>query len=168
MNFTIVNCPDKDFLPYIRRAAHFFADELIKNSRVSRNCFTKIKFTDRMRDYGVASVEEYNSRNEPREFLIEIHSGIGARRILETLAHELVHVKQYIEGETDDELSTWNGVNVCDEDYWSTPWEIDAYGREPGLITKFAINEALWEVFDDFRNPNRKITTGPIKWRKEY
>ena len=168
MQITVVNCPDKDFKPYVERAATFYSKELIPNTRIRNRCLTKIRFTDKIDEYGFCSVEKNNTRNQPREFLIEIHPGIGARRILETLAHEMVHVKQYIHNETDDQLSMWRGKRVDSEkvEYWSHPWEIDAYGRETGLLTKYVVSECLWEIFDEFRNPALPIVSMPIKWKK--
>lgn len=168
MNFRIVNCPDKDFKYFVEKAAHFYAKELITNTRIRNNCHTEIRFCSKIDEYGFASIEEYNTANKPRKFLIEINPNIGSRRILETLAHEMVHVKQYIEGETNDELTKWRGkrINPDKIDYWVQPWEIDAYGREIGLLTKFAISEHLWETFDDFVDPSGPIQYHPIAWKK--
>jgi hypothetical protein len=163
-----VNCPDKDFKPFVEKAAHFYAKELITNNRIRNNCYTEIRFCPSIDEYGFASIEDYNTRKQPRKFLIEINPYIGSRRILETLAHEMVHVKQYIEGETNDELTRWRGkkINPDKIDYWIQPWEIDAYGRETGLLTKFAISEHLWEVFDDFVDPSGPIQNYPIAWKR--
>ena len=168
MNFRIVNCPDKDFKPFVERAAQFYAKELIYNTRIRNNCHTEIRFCPNIDEFGYASIEDYNTKNKPRRFLIEINSHIGSRRILETLAHEMVHVKQYIEGETNDDLTKWRGkkINPDKIDYWIQPWEIDAYGRETGLLTKFAISEHLWEVFDDFVDPSGPILNCPIAWKR--
>ena len=168
MRVRVVNCPDKDFKPFVERAAQFYAKELVPNTRIRNNCFTEIKFDESLQEYGFASVEQYNTRNQPRQFLIEIHPGLGSRRILETLAHEMVHIKQYIQNETNDQLTKWRGkrINSDKVDYWVQPWEIDAYGRETGLLTKFAISEHLWEIFDDFVNPGEPIVKQPIKWKK--
>ena len=167
MNVKILNCPDKDFKPYVERAALFYAKELIPNTRILKNCTTVIRFDGKMNNYGSCGAEGYNSKKEPREFLIEIHPGIGARDILETLAHEMVHVKQLIYHETNDELSVWKGKRVNSElvDYWHHPWEIDAHGRESGLLTKFAVQECLWEIFHGFKNPNLPVVSEPIRWK---
>jgi len=167
MIIRVVNCPDKDFKPYVERAAQFYAKELIPNTRIRNHCTTEIKFCTKINEYGFASIEDYNTRKQPRKFLIEIHPHIGSRRILETLAHEMVHVKQYIDGETNDELTRWRGKRVDPDkiDYWIQPWEIDAYGREPGLLTKFAVAEHLWETFTDFIDPSGPINYNPIAWK---
>ena len=138
------------------------------NKNLRNNCSIKIRFDDKIKDYGSCFVEDYNTRKQPREFTIEVHPGIGAFHIMETLAHEMVHVKQYIYNETNDDLSVWHGkkYNSDKMDYWSHPWEIDAHGRETGLLTKFAVSECLWEVFEEFRNPNLPIVSIPIKWKK--
>ena len=168
MKLRILNCPDKAFKPYLYRAAQFFARELIQNTRIRNNCTCTIKFDRTLETFGAASIEGYNTRRKARDFLMEIHPGLGARTIMETLAHEMVHIKQYAYGELDDCLSVWRGEYVDSDnlDYWIHPWEIEAHGRELGLVTKFATQEKLWEVFEDFRDPNRKIEMEPIGWKK--
>jgi hypothetical protein len=167
MNLKVVNCPDRDFKPYIERAASFFAKELIPNTRIRNNCHTLIVFNEKITEYGCAEIVGYNTMNRARDFLIEIHPGIGVRNIFETLAHEMVHVKQYVDGELNDTMTTWRGkkVNADNIEYWSQPWEIEALGKECGLITKFAVQETLWEIFEGFRNPAEKIGMEPIQWK---
>lgn len=166
MKFKIVNCPDRDFKPYILDAAQFFAKELIPNTRVRNNCFTEIRFCKKLNEYGFASVNGYNTRKQARKFLVELHPGIGARNILETLAHEMVHIKQYVYNETNDTLTRWRGkrINPDKVDYWIQPWEIDAFGREPGLLYKYATQNQLWNVFDSFKNPDEPIVKKTIEW----
>jgi hypothetical protein len=168
MEVKISNCPDKDFKPYVARAAAFYAKELIPNTRIRNNCFVKIRFDAKIDNYGSCGAEGYNTKNQPREFLIELHPGIGAASILSTLAHEMVHVKQLIYNETNDDLSVWKGkrFNSDKVDYWDHPWEIDAHGRESGLLTKFAVQECLWEVFQGFKNPSLPVVSEPIRWKK--
>ena len=96
MQLKIVNCPDRDFKPYVERAALFFAKQLIPDGRLRNRCFTKIRFDAKIEEQGYCSVEGYNTRNEPREFLIEIHPGLGVRTILGVLAHEMVHVYEAV------------------------------------------------------------------------
>ena len=167
MNIKVVNCPDKDFKPYIERAARYFAEELIPNTRIRNNCYTIICFNDKITEFGCAEIVDYNTLKKAREFKVEIHPGIGSRNILETLAHEMVHVKQYVEGELNDSMTNWRGkkVNSDDIDYWIQPWELEALGREQGLLTKFAIKEHLWEIFEGFRDPSAPIENIPIQWK---
>lgn len=168
MHIKISGCPDSDFKPYIERATLFYAKELIPNTRIRNNCTIRIKFDSKMNNYGSCGAEGYNTRNQPRLFSIEIHPGLGASGILSTLAHEMVHVKQLIFHETNDDLSIWKGKRFNSDlvDYWEHPWEIDAHGRESGLLTKFAMQENLWELLHGFKNPSAPIVDEPIRWKK--
>ena len=53
------------------------------------------------------------------------------RDLLTTIAHEIVHVKQY-------ELGELTQNNESDIEYWDRPSEIEAHGRETGLFIKWA------------------------------
>ena len=80
----------------------------------------------------------------PREFTIKLDSTMSIRDILITLAHEMVHVKQWAKDEMYDYYNTPKMVRFKGEkmhydevDYWDYPWEIEAYGREMGLFIRF-------------------------------
>lgn len=67
----------------------------------------------------------------PREFEIEVSSKQCLRQLLTTVAHEMVHVKQYARNEI-------NHKSVKeDTDYFDLPWEIEAHGREMGLFIRW-------------------------------
>lgn len=95
---------------------------------------------------GNATWEDDNHR--PREFTIEVNAAkhIRLRRMLETVTHEMVHVKQFAKGEMKDLMSRpanirkWMGkeVDMNTISYWDLPWEIEAYGREAGLFVRWA------------------------------
>jgi len=85
-----------------------------------------------------------DSCNRPREFLIRIDSTQDRDAMFETIAHEMVHVKQYARGELKDFSSTdavckWQGENIdiSKLDYYDHPWEIEAHGREKGLYLRW-------------------------------
>jgi hypothetical protein len=165
MHLSIVNCPDKGrFRPFVKRAALFYADQLMTKSMLE-NIHLRIKFDAKLDVCGYASVEEYNVCGKAREFLVEINPHIGAREILDTLAHEMVHVKQYAYSETNENLTRWKGQYISEDvDYYDQPWEVEAYGMAVGLFTKFAIKEKLWEVFPGVNNPETPIEKKTIEW----
>jgi hypothetical protein len=87
---------------------------------------------------------------KPRKFVMEIDADLSLDRTLEMLAHEMVHVKQFAFGELVDNPSgktvKWQGkrVSVRDDDgYWTLPWEIEAYGRQPGLFARFCRHKGI-------------------------
>ncbi len=100
----------------------------------------------------------------PNEFEIRFSKKIkNNKRIIQTLAHEMVHIKQFAKGEMYDHMNAdtirWkrNTYNLREMSYWDYPWEIDAYGREMGLYVrlkdKFNINDKeLQYKLDDVYN----------------
>lgn len=167
MKINIVGCPDKErFRPYIKRATVFYANQLF-SKKLKENLQVKIKFDKNLKTWGEAEVEGHNDSNKPREFNITINPGIGARCILETLAHEMVHIKQYALMEINESLTRWRGTVVPEEtDYWFQPWEVEAHGLEGGLFTLFAMEEKLWDVFDNVKNPETVIEDIPLGWKE--
>jgi hypothetical protein len=165
MKLSIVNCPDKNrFRPYVKRAAEFYAKELMTD-KMLENVFIRIRFKDCKDALGYAEIMEYNDSGKPREFEIELNSRVNGGEILRALAHEMVHVKQYVYCETNESLTRWKGSKVTEGDYWEEPWEIEAYGREVGLFNKFAIQEKLWEVFKGLSCPLGEIKKEDIGWK---
>lgn len=86
----------------------------------------------------------YCLANTYREFEIEIDKNMPLRKLLETVAHEMVHVKQYARRELTGDY-TWQGKTYSPKkcSYWDQPWEIEAHGREVGLFIRWAENENL-------------------------
>jgi hypothetical protein len=82
--------------------------------------------------------------DDNRTFEIEADKKLRLRKLLETIAHEMVHVKQYARREMNDwqykeVYYKWKGTYVPDStDYWDLPWEIEANGREVGLFIRWA------------------------------
>ena len=108
---------------------------------------------------GEAKLHEDTNRYRPRAFRIyldhhrmETNEMTGETRtdmewfveILKTLAHEIVHVKQYVMGELRwrDAGLLYKGINHDPEnlmEYFELPYEIEAYGREKGLLYGFLL-----------------------------
>jgi len=71
-----------------------------------------------------------------RELTIELDSYLKLPRLLITLAHEMVHVKQMVRGQYQLRkarngriMQGWCGKRVK-ADYFNRPWEIEAFKRE--------------------------------------
>lgn len=56
---------------------------------------------------------------------------------LSTLAHELVHVKQFCRGELNPTLSRWKTKDYTNADYWDQPWEKEARRLQTKLVASF-------------------------------
>lgn len=79
-----------------------------------------------------------------REFELEIDKKLPLRKLLTTVAHEMVHVKQYARKELKEDYD-WLGKTYAPEkvSYWDQPWEIEAHGREIGLFVRWAEHAKL-------------------------
>ena len=96
--------------------------------------------------YGDAIWED--DERYPNEFHIRADASQPLRRVLETIAHEMVHVKQYAKGELVDlsrcGSTKWqNEVINKDTNYWDLPWEVEAHGKELGLFIRWAEDNKL-------------------------
>ena len=160
--------PDERFNEYVQRASQFYAEQLF-HKQLLRHIVVTIKFNKHLDAFGYTSVEKRNSKGKAREFLIELHPYISGVEILKTLAHEFVHVKQYVEEELNEEQTEWNGQAIDSDavDYYSLPWEVQAFGLEVGLFTNFAKKETLWNIFEGVRNPDTDVEPEPIGWLNE-
>ena len=86
-----------------------------------------------------------DGEDRPREFRFGINPKMKRRKMLECMAHEMVHTKQYARGELSNELvtakylgKTYKLTNSF-EDYLNAPWEIEAYGRDRALYMFYQI-----------------------------
>ena len=89
--------------------------------------------------YGNCIWEDEHRRGN--EFTINIDPDQNVKMLLNSIAHELVHVKQWAKGEYyellhEPKVYKFNGKKVDTKkvDYWDTPWEIEAHGRAIGLV----------------------------------
>jgi hypothetical protein len=57
--------------------------------------------------------------------------------IMETLAHELVHAKQFIIGELTPSLKYFKGKDYKCAPYSKQPWEREAYSKQKMLVETF-------------------------------
>ena len=93
---------------------------------------------------GLKGLTEFiDCEKKPREFKVIIDPTLSRKSQLSTLAHELVHVKQFakleLRGWTIGSKQKWK-EDFIDHDevsYWDFPWEIEAYGKEIGMYIRY-------------------------------
>jgi hypothetical protein len=86
---------------------------------------------------GWCSVQDCNWR--PRDFLIELQSGLKEEQYFTTLFHELYHCYQHIRGDLRDKrgIRCWKGIDCSQLDYENHPWELEAYQKEQELYEDY-------------------------------
>jgi hypothetical protein len=95
-----------------------------------------------------------DTNDRPRDFIIEVDASSRLRTLLITIAHEMVHAKQFARNEQKHLLNSankvkWKGkdVDLLKVDYWELPWEIEAHGREVGLFVNWCGQHHLEEKY---------------------
>lgn len=81
--------------------------------------------------YGYAEPEDID------EYIIEVHSHLTKKDVVKTIFHELIHVKQFLDGKLDEDGMTWMGIKYKSTSmpYNELPWEEEAH-RVEGLMSK--------------------------------
>jgi len=153
----------------------FAMAELVPSKRLRNNVSINVHLKHHEED-GEAMLEEYANRYRPRDFkvIVDHHRAeiddYGRTRtdtewghtILRILAHELVHVKQYLVGDMTCRTKgmLWKGVMFAPEyltDQLETPYEVEAYGKEKGLLVSFFVKwKEIEEVMGIKYSLNRK------------
>lgn len=136
--------------------AEFCLNKLV-SSRLNNKLEIRIAFKPTLykktESYGETAYYE-DSDIPPKDFIIELDSNLKMRSMLETLAHEIVHIKQWATGEMIDTAKPMitkfrkDSIDSNKVNYWDLPWEIEALGREEGLfiqwIEKMNLSNQRW------------------------
>ena len=127
------------------RAIDYFAKELF-SPQLSKHIHIKISLRNVDTHWGLTIVDDYNASGKPRYFIIEVAKKLNERERLMTLAHEMVHVKQYANLELNEEMNRWHGEYVDSDKipYIEQPWEIEAYDLGDRLFEQYT-GEKLYE-----------------------
>ena len=119
--------------------------EILLGKRMANNIYLDIKLTKDLKKkeqaYGFCHIVDDNL-NKPREFMIELDASMrySFKDILTWLAHEMVHLKQFVRKELWDyetgrvqwKSRTYGRLNHDDQ-----PWEREAYRLEGELYEEF-------------------------------
>ena len=98
--------------------------------------------------------EEYR----PRKFKIQVEEQSKLRHMLETIAHEMIHIKQWASGDMYEYSDGYRtkfkkkAYNTKKMDYWDAPWEVEAHGKEVGMFVRWSeeegYNKKPWAKID--------------------
>ena len=87
--------------------------------------------------FGYCDYCDYPSR--PRDFTIELHANMSKELYTKTLLHELVHLRQWVEGSLRYKKGQmmYKNITVSKMDYMEQPHEIEAYELEDDLYLAY-------------------------------
>ena len=142
----------KEYRDLVRRAVWFYAEKLMGKRLVNTLELTinlTRNLTEKEGAEGFCIWDEWETAKTPRAFTIDLDCSLNIRNILINVAHEMVHVKQWVKGEM-YEYTIPNIVrfiktkyDMNDMDYYDYPWEIEAFGRQLGLFVRWCETEGI-------------------------
>lgn len=96
----------------------------------------------KMNILGSAYIDNYDLKGKPDSFVIEINRSLSTEDKLKTLAHEMVHIKQFSCGYLNESMTRWRGkkINARSFVYDELPWEIEAESYGLNLYESFIHN----------------------------
>ena len=123
-----------------------FYGEVLLGKRMANNVDVFVKLSKDLKKkeeaYGYCHITD-DSLSRPREFMIELDASMkySFDQILTWLAHEMVHLKQFVRKELWDYESgrvQWKTRSYGKVHYDDQPWEKEAYRLEEKLYIEFA------------------------------
>ena len=133
-----------DLYRAIGNAVEFYGEVLL-GKRMAKGVHVSVKLTKNLKKkeqaYGFCHITD-DSLSKPREFMIELDASMkhSFDQILTWLAHEMVHLKQFVRKELWDYETgrvQWKSRSYGRVDYENQPWEKEAYRLEGELYEMF-------------------------------
>lgn len=131
MRVVITNCRDPKLEQELILAAKFYTRELL-SKQMYKHIYLEIVMKRDINDLGNCCITYYNDWYKAREFEIELKALRSHKKMLQTLAHEIVHLKQFAKGELNDNNDRWRGESIDSDNipYHDLPWEVEASSLE--------------------------------------
>lgn len=122
----------------VRRAAVYFLSRLLPRKR---NIEISIHIQANLIEKDCVYGECYHLEKSPSKYKIRLDASQNDHTLIETLAHEFVHVKQFDCKELVfmSKCSRWLGEYYLDDEFDETeePWEVEPRERESALAKEF-------------------------------
>ena len=133
MNIKVIGCKDNALKRQLYKATRFFG-KMIMSPQMLPNIDIEIVMRTTITDLGNCEVTYYNDWYKARQFEIKLRRHRSLKTTLTTLAHEMIHVKQFAKGELNVRGTKWCGELIDDNivPYEDLPWE-----EEARLLEKF-------------------------------
>lgn len=131
MKVIVTGSKDPLFEQELVTAAKFYGRELL-SKQLLKHIHLEIVLVSSIPDLGNCCVTYFNDWYKAREFEIQLRRRRSKQGMLQTLAHEMVHLKQFAKGELNDGHTRWKGSHIDSDkiDYHDLPWEIEASSFE--------------------------------------
>lgn len=134
----------------IRKATQWMIS-YVMGDRLANNVSVDISFFSDMKLSSHGEMWWIDTNSRPRYFEIVLNRNLSDRQLLKTLAHEVIHVNQYVTGDLKDfvcvksQHSKWKKRYIKTDGvgripYRQLPWEIEAFRDQNALFTRWKDN----------------------------
>lgn len=133
MIVNVLGARNRKLTKLLKLAVHFYAKELL-TYQVLPFIHIKILIYEKLYDDYLGTCSYIDDSYRPREFEIELKYS-DTEIMLESLAHEMVHVRQFVKGQLKERykkrkrITFWNNKPVY-RTYWNQPWEKEAFNLQ--------------------------------------
>lgn len=131
----------------LRHASHWMRGYLLGN-RLAKNVTLNISLSKTLfQDGTVGECDFIDSNIHPRHFTIKIAVKQSVKQLLLTLAHEMVHVKQFAKDEMFDyaqeHLTRWKKriINLKKTPHAELPWEQEAWNLQGHVFSAYCLSQ---------------------------
>lgn len=126
------------------RDAVEYAGQKLLSKRTRDSLEISVKMKDGLHE-NVAEVEWLDDNVRPKMFEMSVDRSQSEMLQMICIMHEMVHIKQYATGELvqsmkDSKNNKWQRNQWVDDTkvgYYDLPWEIEAHGREKGMLLEW-------------------------------
>lgn len=132
----------------IRSAVFFYLKRLLGDNMAKKMTVDIIVDKDLLRTFDMyANISPLEADPRPKHFEVEIDAKLSKKQFLVSLAHEMIHLKQFAKNQMKDlekpQMTRWMGKYYKEENinYWARPWEIEAHNGELPLYEEFINNK---------------------------
>lgn len=154
----IYGCMSGDLRKHFRKAIEYYANQLM-NPQLARNLKINLYYQKVLNDKtSLGECEVVGNEKKPRKFNIFIKPMKNSLKnrvdMLSTLAHEMIHVKQYAYSQLRfmdncSQKTKWNGRNINERlyEYENLPWEKEAFLGEDRLFVQYVDETRSYDYF---------------------
>lgn len=137
MKITIRQFKNRFLTNHVKNSVSFFAEQLGLTKKEIHNLKIKIVMVDDLQADG------FCMKLSKKNYYFEINRDLSYEQLMLTIAHEMVHVKQYILGELKScyirgkPVDVWRGMSYTYTKYLDQPWEQEATELEGDLYMNY-------------------------------
>lgn len=128
----------------IRDAVFFYTKKLLGAAMAKKIVVDIVIDKELLKNFEMyANIAPIDPEPRPKYYELEIDAKLSKKQFLVSLAHEIIHLKQFAKNQMKDletkKMTRWMGDYYVEEniDYWRRPWEIEAHKGEKILYEEY-------------------------------